>query len=166
MTVPSLQRDLTRDELRTVVSSLSTSSGLWRPLVRHSPEQRSYEQLVLNEHLAVWLICWMEGHDTGFHDHDGSSGAVIVVDGLLREERLRVGGPPAANVYRPGDVFDFAGPDIHRVVHPGGAPAVSIHAYSPPLRGMGSYVWEADGALRRQLLGGDEELKPLTSTAA
>jgi hypothetical protein len=26
---------------------------------------------------------------------------------------------------------------------------------------MGSYVWEHDGALRRELLHGDEELKPL-----
>jgi hypothetical protein len=154
-------RDLSRDELRSVVASLATSSGLWRPLVRHSPEQRSFEELVRSEHLAVWLICWSEGHDTGFHDHDGSSGAVIVAEGRLREERLRVGGPPAANDYGPGQVFDFAGPDIHRVVHQGGPSAVSIHAYSPPLRGMGSYVWEDDGALRRELLAGDEELKPL-----
>jgi hypothetical protein len=103
----------------------------------------------------------MESHDTGFHDHDGSSGAVTVVEGHLREERLRVGGPPAGAIYGPGEVFDFAGPDIHRVVHPGGPPAVSIHAYSPPLQGMGAYAWEDDGALRRTLLAGDEELKPL-----
>ncbi len=160
----AFERDLTRDELRSVVAALATSSGLWRPRVRHSPERRCYEELVRSEHLAVWLICWMEGHDTGFHDHDGSSGAVAVVEGTLREERLRVGGPPAAALYEPGQVFDFAGPDIHRVVHPGGAPAVSLHAYSPPLRGMGSYVWEDDGALRRQLLSGDEELKPLVPT--
>jgi predicted metal-dependent enzyme (double-stranded beta helix superfamily) len=156
-------RDLGRAELRSVVASLATSSGLWRPLVSHSPQRRVYEQLVRSEHLAVWLICWMQGHDTGFHDHDGSSGAVAVVEGTLREERLRVGGPPAAARYGPGQVFDFAGPDIHRVVHPGGPAAVSIHAYSPPLSGMGSYVWEDDGALRRQLLGGDEELKPLAA---
>lgn len=159
-------RDLSRDELRTVVSSLATSSGLWQPHVSHSPEQRTFEQLVLNEHLAVWLICWMEGHDTGFHDHDGSSGAVTVVQGRLREERLRVGGPPIGSDYRAGEVFDFAGPDIHRVVHTGGPPAVSIHAYSPPLQGMGSYVWHDDGALTRTLLGKDEELKPLTAAAA
>jgi predicted metal-dependent enzyme (double-stranded beta helix superfamily) len=154
-------RDLSPQQLRSVVSSLATSSGLWRPLVRHSPEQRSFEELVRSEHLAVWLICWSAGHDTGFHDHDGSSGAVIVAEGQLREERLRVGGPPAASVYGPGETFDFHGPDIHRVVHPGGPPAVSIHAYSPPLRGMGSYVWDGDGALRRELLDKDQELRPL-----
>ena len=31
--------------------------------------------------MTVWLICWMDGHDTGFHDHDGAAGAVAVVAG-------------------------------------------------------------------------------------
>jgi hypothetical protein len=32
-----------------------------------------------------------------------------------------------------GQAVDFAASDIHRVVHGGGGPAITINAYSPPL---------------------------------
>jgi hypothetical protein len=48
------------------------------------------------------------------------------------------------------------------VRHAGDAPAVTVHAYSPPLRRMGAYVVDPDnGVLRRELLREDEELRPL-----
>ena len=40
------------------------------------------------------------------------------------------------------------------------APAVSIHAYSPPLWRMGAYVVEPDGTLRRESISYAEELRP------
>ena len=49
--------------------------------MEHDPDRRRYALLVRDEHVAVWLICWMEDHDTGFHDHDLSAGAVSVVEG-------------------------------------------------------------------------------------
>jgi hypothetical protein len=57
-----------------------------------------------------------------------------------------------------GGGFDF-GPDaIHGVRHAGTEPAVTIHAYSPALRGMGAYVVNPDGVLRRERIGGEVEL--------
>ena len=38
----------------------------------------------------------------------------------------------------------FTAADIHRVNHAGDGPAVSLHAYSPPLRRMGAYEVDAD----------------------
>ena len=67
----------------------STSSGT-------TPSQRVYEELLSDEHVTAWLICWMDDHDTGFHDHDVSAGAVAVVGGRVREERLAIGGEPRA----------------------------------------------------------------------
>jgi predicted metal-dependent enzyme (double-stranded beta helix superfamily) len=156
-------RDLSGSELRAVVASVGADPALWAGLVRADPEQRVYEEILGDRHLAVWLICWMDGHDTGFHDHDRSSGAVTVVRGALREERLRFGAPPASQVVGAGQAFEFEATDIHRVVHAGGEPAVSVHAYSPPLDRMGSYVVEPGGALRRQSLGGTDELRPLAA---
>jgi predicted metal-dependent enzyme (double-stranded beta helix superfamily) len=156
-------RDLSGAELRAVANSIGNQPELWRVLVRADPGQRVYEQLHADRHLAIWLICWMEGHDTGFHDHDRSSGAVTVVRGELCEERLRFGAPPASQIYRAGQTIEFEATDIHRVVHAGGEPAVSVHAYSPPLDRMGSYVVENGGALRRQPLGGADELRPLAA---
>ena len=95
-------RDLTRDELGAVSASLAERPELWDALARHDPARRVYEELLTDEHLAIWLICWSEGHDTGFHDHDGSAGAVSVVRGNLREERLRIGGPPSVVELGPG----------------------------------------------------------------
>jgi predicted metal-dependent enzyme (double-stranded beta helix superfamily) len=158
-------RDLSGAELRAVANSVGKQPELWRDLVRADPEQRVYEQLLSDSHLAIWLICWMDGHDTGFHDHDRSSGAVTVVRGELCEERLRVGAPPASQIYRAGQTIEFEATDIHRVVHADGEPAVSVHAYSPPLDRMGSYVVEPGGALRRQSLGGADELRPLAAAS-
>jgi hypothetical protein len=109
----------------------------------------------------AWLICWMDDHDTGFHDHDLSAGAVHVVEGSVREERLRVGQAPLARTFGQGAVFDFASADIHRVAHAGGPPATTIHAYSPPLWRMGAYEIGPGGQVRRHSVSYAEELRPL-----
>ena len=159
-------RDLWMPELIDFVGRLAETPDLWTRHVRHDPDQRTYEQLLLDEHLEVWLISWMPGHDTGFHDHGGSAGAVKVMAGTLREERLRVGGPPSSVELEAGGTFAFEATDIHRVTHPGGDPAVSIHAYSPPLNHTGSYVIEPSGALHRYAQDRDAELKALAPSSA
>src|SRR5436305_1622196 len=136
-------------DLRNLVADLALRREIWRPHVRHAADERTYSLLRHDEEVMAWVICWMDHHDTGFHDHDVSSGAVAVVRGQVREERLRVGRPPLERVFRPGDIFSFAAEDIHRVSHAGGGPAVTIHAYSPPLARMGAYEIEPDGELRR-----------------
>ncbi len=35
----------------------------------HDPERRVYEELLRDDELAVWLICWIDDHGTGFHAH-------------------------------------------------------------------------------------------------
>ena len=48
---------------------------------------------------------------------------------------------------------------IHRVLHAGDRPAVTIHAYSPPLTRTGAYRVTPDGALEREALSFEEELR-------
>jgi predicted metal-dependent enzyme (double-stranded beta helix superfamily) len=136
---------------------------LWEYLVHHDPDQRTFELLRDDDEVTAWVICWMDDHDTGFHDHDVSRGAVAVVRGEVVEERLRLQGPPLERAVGPGESFDFEPDDIHRVRHAGGPPAVTIHVYSPPLRRQGAYLVEPDGRLRRQALSYIEELRPLES---
>ena len=45
-------------------------------------------QLYRDPHLDLWLICWLDAQDTGYHDHDVSSGAVYVCDGTLHEDHF------------------------------------------------------------------------------
>ncbi|MEA2481547.1 MAG: hypothetical protein QOJ07_3469 [Thermoleophilaceae bacterium] len=153
---------LERAELRDLVADYAAATASWRPLIRHDAQQRVFEPLPSIPEVEAWLICWMPGQDTGFHDHDLSSGAVTVVQGVLREERLAWGGGVSANDYHAGDVFDFSPQDIHRVVHPGGEPTVSIHVYSPRLRRMGAYSVGDGGAMQRHPLAYGEELRPLS----
>jgi len=142
-------RDLTGAELRALVAEIAAEPGRWRHLVHHDPATRTYEQLRRDEHVAIWLICWMDDHDTGFHDHDISCGALAVAQGEIVEERLALDAPPVRRRIGAGQAVDFAPSDIHRVVHGGGGPAITINAYSPPLWRMGAYETTPTGELRR-----------------
>jgi quercetin dioxygenase-like cupin family protein len=151
--------------LRELVAGLAADPTGWSHLVRHHTDQRVFEPILDEPEVEAWLICWMPGHDTGFHDHDLSSGAVTVVEGAVREERLGLG-QTVSNVYVPGDTFDFTAAEIHRVTHHGTRPAVTLHAYSPRLRRLGAYAVTPAGALQRHPLGYGEELRPLLPVLA
>jgi predicted metal-dependent enzyme (double-stranded beta helix superfamily) len=154
-------RDLSEGELLALVRELAARPESWRHLVEHDPEQRRYDELVRNQHVSVWLICWSDEQDTGYHDHDLSAGAVAVVSGRIREERLALAGPPRTRVAAAGEDFTFSAADIHRVSHLPGDPAVTIHAYSPPLWRMGAYEILPGGGLRRHSMSYAEELRPI-----
>ena len=161
MLIGASGRDLCRDELRALVADLAARPAAWLHLVHHDPTARTYEQLRRDEHVAIWLICWMDDHDTGFHDHDVSCGALAVARGEVVEERLALGGPPIRRRMRAGEAVDFAASDIHRVAHAGDGPSITINAYSPPLWRMGAYETTPTGELRRHSISYAEELRPL-----
>jgi predicted metal-dependent enzyme (double-stranded beta helix superfamily) len=157
-------RDLSAPELESFVAELAERPELWIDFVKHEAAQRQYEELLSDEHLTAWLICWMDDHDTGFHDHDRSAGAVAVVSGAVREERLTINGEPRKRTIAAGGVFHFSAADIHRVRHAGPDPAVTVHVYSPPLLRMGAYLVGDDGVLARHQVSPAEELRPLEPT--
>jgi Cysteine dioxygenase type I len=163
--VPGHDHDLDREALRRLVGDLAVRPEVWRPLVTVDAERRRFEQLWRDEHVDVWVISWMHGHDTGFHDHDVSQGAIAVVAGALLEERLVLGGPPLECRHLAGAVFDFDAAHVHRMRQDSPEPAVSIHAYSPPLWRMGTYAVGADGTLRRASISSAEELRPADAAA-
>lgn len=164
-TVPRpLTRDLSEQELQRFADELAARPEVWIDRVRHEPHQRVYEELLSDAHVTAWLICWMEDHDTGFHDHDVSAGAVAVVGGSVREERLAIDGAPRSRVVSAGASFSFAPADIHRVRHAGAGPAVTLHVYSPPLLRMGAYTIAPDGVLARQPVSYADELRPTTAS--
>jgi hypothetical protein len=153
-------RDLSADELAAFVAELADRPELWIDLVKHDPTQRHYEEVGSDDHVTAWVISWMDDHDTGFHDHDISAGAVAVVGGSVREERLVLDGPPLDRVYAAGEVLAFSPADIHRVRHAGTDPAVTLHVYSPPLQRMGAYFVDERGVLARHSTPASDELRP------
>lgn len=154
-------RELTPTELLGVAHRLAVQGDLWHRHVRHDPLQRTYHEVARTEAFSAWLICWMPGHDTGFHDHDGSGGVGLVLRGQVTEARLAVGRPAVERTLGRGQHFAFAAHDIHRVAHAGDVPSVTLHVYSPVLVRMGSYEVGPNGTLRRHMLDESEELRPL-----
>jgi hypothetical protein len=154
-------RDLEHRELVDLAVAIGENRTLWEHLVRHDPDERVYVELYRDVHLDVWLICWLEHQDTGFHDHDLSSGAVYVCDGVLAEERLQTTGNGIREVIterHAGTVFPFDAARVHRMHHTGGGPATSIHVYSPALWRMGHYSFDEEENLRRESITYADEM--------
>jgi len=149
---------LTAEQLEDFVRSLVAAPEQWAHLVRHSGDARVYEQIWDDEDVNAWVICWSEDQDTGFHDHDESAAAIAVIDGTVREDRLTLGGSPRSREIGSDTVFGLPPTAIHRVLHAGDAPAVTIHAYSPPLVRTGAYSVAPDGELLRRSLPFEAEL--------
>jgi hypothetical protein len=83
----------------------------------------------------------------------------------VAEARLRLGGAPAYCERGAGEAFSFGPYDIHRVTHLAGEPAITIHAYSPELRRMGTYFEGPGGVLLRRAQDEDTELRPVAAVA-
>ncbi|HEU0247286.1 MAG TPA: cysteine dioxygenase family protein [Gaiellaceae bacterium] len=137
--------DLDRPALSRLAREIVDAEHLWRAFVTHDADARFYQQLYRDPNLDVWLICWVAGQNTGYHDHDRSSGAVCVCQGSLLEDWFRVEEDgwvrEQTREHGAGEGFDFDAADIHGVRHPGASapPATSIHVYSPALWRMGHY---------------------------
>ena len=164
LTVETLPgRDLARRELAELAGALAAQPHLWRHLLPAEDSEdasgRHYVSLHRDAHVDVWLLCWNPVDDTGWHDHDISSGAVAVAQGSLVEHNLAIGRPSLETEVGAGSVYSFGPDHIHRLTgqQPG---SVSVHAYSPPLWRMGQYSVK-DGVLRRVSVSYADELRPL-----
>ncbi|MFI5937420.1 cysteine dioxygenase [Actinoplanes sp. NPDC051494] len=154
-------RVLDPQELRRWVAALAARPELWERLVRHDTGGRHYASLYRDSDIDVWVLCWNVQDDTGWHDHDTSSGAVAVTRGAVTEATPRMGGEPATRIVPAGREFGFGPDHIHRM---GGAVdgSVSLHAYSPPLWRMGQYSISDAGVLRRRSVSYADELRPIS----
>src|SRR6476469_1988756 len=103
-------RDLTPEELEVLVDSIAAHPEAWSDLVAFDADERVYASLHRDAHVDVWLLCWTPENDTGYHDHDISSGAVAVVAGTLREHNLAIDNEAIETLVEGGQVFSF-GPD-------------------------------------------------------
>jgi predicted metal-dependent enzyme (double-stranded beta helix superfamily) len=166
MTFPALPpRNLDQRELAELVESLAARPESWGDEVTHAGGRRHYASIYRDEYVDIWLICWSPGNDTGWHDHDVSSGAVRVVQGALVESNLRIGGAPAQTVVTEGRALRFGPDHIHRLTGEA-EQTISLHAYSPPLWRLGQYTIDDAGVMRRVSVCYADELRPLDAPPA
>jgi mannose-6-phosphate isomerase-like protein (cupin superfamily) len=154
---------LTLEQLERFAAGLADSPERWRHHVRHTADTRVSALIWDDADVNAWVICWTVDQDTGFHDHDDSGAGIAVVSGRVREDRLTIAGAPRSREAGPGDTFAVPPVAIHRVMHAGDGPAVTIHAYSPPLRRTGAYRITAGGELEREALPYETELRAATA---
>jgi predicted metal-dependent enzyme (double-stranded beta helix superfamily) len=161
MTISSLPaRYLDKAELAELVEELAGRPELWDDQVAYSEDHRHYASLHRDEYVDIWLLCWAPGNDTGWHDHDVSSGAVRVVRGTLKESNPRMGGPAVEVLVSAGSAIRFGPDHIHRLTGEADQ-SVSIHAYSPPLSRLGQYTIDDSGVMRRTSVSYADELRPV-----
>ena len=151
---------LAASELVRLVERVARRRELWAQHADPNATERTYAALHRDDAVDVWAIFWLPENDTGWHDHDTSSGAVHVVEGALEEHALLLGAPERRTRHRSGTTFSFGPSHIHRLTC-AGARATSIHAYSPPLWRLGQYSVDAERVLHRQSVSYADELRPL-----
>ena len=122
-------------------------AGQWRDIAMFCTDERWFQRLELTANYEIWLLTWLPGQHTGFHDHGEAAGAFTVAQGsmletLARPGRRQVRRRPAAE----GTVRMFGPEHLHDVANATSTPAVSVHAYSPPLTAMRRYAM-TDGGL-------------------
>ena len=152
-----------RTNLAAIATRLAAQRSLWEPLVAFDPVSRYYARLASEPTFEAWLLTWVPGQGTDWHDHGGSAGAFVTVDGTLTEEHATVSpfaAPrivPGARQLSTGTLRSFGSKHLHRVTNRTLEPAVSLHVYAPALVEMNAYT--AAGAelrlVRSQAVGVD-----------
>jgi predicted metal-dependent enzyme (double-stranded beta helix superfamily) len=146
------------DDLGRLVASLATRRDLWTPLVVSDRDRRRYRLMFEDERVDIWVLSWMPGQATGYHDHAHSNVALAALQGSVLERRLRAGEASIEQRLLPGILRRGPAGYIHSVAHGGGEPAVTLHAYSPPLVEVGQYRAGPDDELLRERQHGRREL--------
>lgn len=145
-----MSKNRTITNLSSVATRLAGQPDLWAPLIKFDPVSRHYARLAAEPTFEAWLLTWVPGQGTDWHDHGGSAGAFVVVSGTLTEEHAAVDAPgaprvvPAARQLISGTLRSFGRKHIHKVTNNDLEPAVSLHVYSPALVEMNSYVREGE----------------------
>jgi hypothetical protein len=88
---------LSQARLRQVVQARAAREHEWLGLVRYDPGRRWYQRLTCDDDHEVWLLSWLPGQRTGFHDPGESAGAFTVARGTL-PERTAPGHRPGPSV--------------------------------------------------------------------
>ncbi len=148
---------LSTHDLERVALAISARPELYEDLVVDDETSRWWLLLFRSPAYEVKLLTWEHDQSSDWHDHGGSSGVFAVTAGALVERhRARDHVSIETRTYRAGQFGAFDPDHVHDVVFSSGAPAVSIHAYSPPLTGLTFYDHTDFGFVAREFVPEDD----------
>ena len=134
---PGVNR-FTRNQLLRTARLFATDPDL-RDLVDLDTTERTWHRLDATDHLEIWVLGWPVGSSTGWHDHLRSEGAFLTVEGELLEQTTTGRDVSERHLWE-GEGRSFGRHHVHNVANLGDRPAVSVHVYSPALRGVTRYA--------------------------
>jgi Cysteine dioxygenase type I len=144
-----VRQPLSRSRMKEIARGVAGSPGAWERLVRMDPDNRWHQRLYSAADYDVWLESWLPGQTTGWHDHAGTSGVLVVARGELEERVSVLNGVFTQVRHVPEGVARRMGRrQVHNLANASLAPAVSIHVYSPPLGATRGYEIGAMGLMR------------------
>jgi cysteine dioxygenase len=131
---------ISADAIRDGLGGLRVSrDALWNCV--HFDE-RSYQRtrLHVRDHYEVLVLCWRSGQGGPIHDHGGSTGGLLVIEGVATEisfmstacGRLA---PSRSQRVHAGAVVVSRSREVHQIANleGPGADLISLHVNSPPL---------------------------------
>jgi mannose-6-phosphate isomerase-like protein (cupin superfamily) len=154
----SVQTPYSATQLAAALDRLAERASRWRSLARFDPSGRWWCRLHHSDEADIWLLTWLGGQSTDLHDHGGSAGAFVVVQGELTEVRaIPDRTERAVRTVSTGRAIGIPASTVHDVYNAGPAAAVSLHAYSPPLASVSFYAQERRGLAKVRTVETREE---------
>jgi cysteine dioxygenase len=136
----------TLEEVNGWMAAVEVLPDELRPHVSFKEGAYARHRVFLGEHAELLVLCWRPGQRTPIHDHNGSFGAVRVLDGVMWETIFEMEGERGLGYkygreWRPGHITGADVPDIHQLGNPdvSGRDLVTLHLYAPPLTSLNVY---------------------------
>jgi cysteine dioxygenase len=135
----------TQHELNALLRRLEPGAEELRPHLNFKPQTYTRRRVLRTDLCEMLVLCWLPGHRTSIHDHNGSYGSIGICEGSMEEEifTLNEAGevvPAETHMRAAGEVTGTGVPDIHRIGASRNAQRmITIHIYAPPLRVINTY---------------------------
>lgn len=127
---------------RLLAEYAASGASDWRRFAHFEANYYSRNLIRKSDLYELIVLCWGPGQRSPIHDHAAQRCWMGVLEGRVRESIFRVQeGTPSSAVQGPAREFATGGvayivDDMgwHRIEPVGGAPAVTLHLYSRPIR--------------------------------
>jgi len=145
-TIKNLKAVPKLEEIKQWFSALLLRQRDYEPYRTFTPRKYARNLIARSSFAELLMLCWRSGQRTPIHDHGGSVGVILMVEGLLTEtmyEHAPEGHVRPYNTYRwgPGGITGADVPDIHQLLNlqPEKRDMVTLHCYAPPLSVLNTY---------------------------
>src|SRR5215208_8506874 len=121
-TIKNLKAVPKLEEIKQWFSALLLRQRDYEPYRTFTPRKYARNLIARSSFAELLMLCWRSGQRTPIHDHGGSIGVVIVVEGLLTEtmyEQAPEGCVKPYDTFRwgAGGITGAEVQDIHRLLH-------------------------------------------------